>query len=58
MGFGLGRPSVNWFVVGVLWMDEIHFAPLGNHGKPLFVGIYRGIMVVVGKHFTCLLIVV
>ena len=18
----------------MLWMDEIHFAPLGNHGKP------------------------
>ena len=27
----------------ILWMDEIHFAPLGNHGTPLLVGIYRGI---------------
>ena len=26
------------------WMDKIHFAPLGNHGKPLFVGIDRGII--------------
>ena len=24
-------------------MDEIHFAPLGNHGKPWLVGIYRRI---------------
>ena len=23
---------------------EIHFAPLGNHGKPWFVGNYRGII--------------
>ena len=27
----------------ILWMDEIHFAPLGSHGKPWVVGIYRGI---------------
>ena len=26
----------------ILWMDEIHFAPLGNHGKPLFVGKKQG----------------
>ena len=24
-------------------MDEIHFAPLGNHGTPLFVAIYKGL---------------
>ena len=28
----------------ILWVDEIHFAPLGNHEKPLFGGIYRGII--------------
>ena len=28
----------------ILWMDEIHFAPLGTHEKPLFVGMYRGII--------------
>ena len=27
----------------ILWVDEIRFAPLCNHGKPLVVGIYRGI---------------
>ena len=27
-----------------LWMDEIHFAPFSKHGKPLSVGIYRGII--------------
>ena len=26
-------------------MDGIHFAPHGNHGKPLFVGIYRRIII-------------
>ena len=26
-------------------MDEIHFAPLGNHGKPLFIGFYRGFII-------------
>ena len=27
----------------LLWMDDIHFAPLGNHGKPWKpFGIYRG----------------
>ena len=25
----------------LLWMDEIHFAPPKNHGKPLFVGILQ-----------------
>ena len=25
-------------------MDTIHFAPRGNHGKPFFSGIYRGII--------------
>ena len=29
----------------LLWMDEIHFAPLCNHRKPLFVGIYKGIRI-------------
>ena len=28
-----------------LWMDEIHFAPLGNHEKPLCIGIYKGIII-------------
>ena len=48
-----GRWSSQDFVVGfhvgmggsasqkLLWMDEIRFAPLGNHGQPLIVGIYR-----------------
>ena len=36
-------PGPSIFQTGdLLWMDEIHFAPLRNHGKPLFVGIYRG----------------
>ena len=26
-------------------MDEIRFAPNGNHGKPLFVGICRGTII-------------
>ena len=30
---------------GLLCMDEIHFAPLQNHGKPLLVCICRGIMI-------------
>ena len=32
-------------VASLLWMDEIHFAPLANHGNPLFIGIYRGIII-------------
>ena len=26
----------------MLWMDDIHFASLGNHGKPLFAAVFRG----------------
>ena len=26
-------------------MDEINFAPLGSRGRPLFIGIYRGIII-------------
>ena len=29
----------------IVWMDENHFAPLSNRGKPLFVSIYRGIII-------------
>ena len=34
----LNKPSC---LAGVLWIDEI----LHNHGKPAFVGIYRGIII-------------
>ena len=37
--FPLGVPLI------MLRMHEIPFAPLCNHGKPLFVGIYRGIII-------------
>ena len=29
----------------LLWMDKIHFAPLGSHGKPLIVGIHKKIII-------------
>ena len=38
-------PRVRQLGSVLLWMEEIHFAPLGHHGKPLFVGIYKGISI-------------
>ena len=50
---GLMAPSHRKILSGSVWaegvskhtLDEIQFAPLGNNGKPLFVGIYRGIII-------------
>ena len=38
-GIGLGG------CLCILWMDKIHFAPPEKHGKPLFVCVYRGIII-------------
>ena len=44
MGFiPFTRETLSMFPKRTPTVDGQHFAPLGNIGKPLFVGIYRGI---------------
>ena len=44
---GCGRSQAGlWFCIGLLWMDEILLGTtLKPWLKPLFVGMYRGIMI-------------
>ena len=43
--FSCGEARCFMGPAAILWMDKNHFAPLRNHGKPLFVGICGGIII-------------
>ena len=45
LGFSRGFKVLSlgfWLMLVLLWMDEIHFVPLGNHAKTIFGWYSRG----------------